>query len=286
MHVKSIDYTSPSVAQDFCNSLRKTGFVVVTNHPIPQDLIETVYQDWEKFFQADTKFDYLFDSSATRQGGYFPFASETAKDYTKGDLKEFYHYRDEKDFPQGMGKSIHYLLEKMKIFGEEVLKWIEDDLPLEVKKELSMPLHQMIYKSEDTLIRILHYPPLKGNEEHSAVRAAPHEDIDLLTILPAATSPGLQVLDSQGIWHDISCDYGALVFNAGDMLQMITKGYYKSTTHRVVNPVGKDAKHSRYSLPLFLHPRSEVRLSDTHTAGSYLAERLRELGLKPKPQAA
>jgi len=113
-----------------------------------------------------------------------------------------------------------------------------------------------------------------------AVRAAAHEDINLLTVLPTANERGLQLLTRTGAWIDVPADPGALVVNVGDMLQECSHGYYRSTTHRVVNPTGDSARHSRLSLPLFLQPRPEVILSERHTAASYMDERLRELGVK------
>lgn len=279
MYVKTIDYNSSQAAQDFSISLRETGFVVLKNHPISQKLIETVYHDWKEFFNNDSKFEYLFNPNISRQAGYFPFKSENAKGNSTKDLKEFYHYRDEQDLPKGMGESTQRLLQAMSALGEDVLQWLEADLPKEISDGLSMPLSQMVQNSNMSLIRILHYPPIDSQEEEGAVRAAAHEDIDLLTILPAAIGSGLQVLDKIGNWHNVPCDYGTLVFNGGDMLQTATKEYYKSTTHRVVNPMGELAGKSRYSLPLFLHAGSEVKLSETHTAESYLEERLREIGL-------
>jgi isopenicillin N synthase-like dioxygenase len=137
-----------------------------------------------------------------------------------------------------------------------------------------------------TLLRILHYPSLKGNEEVDAHRAAAHEDINMISILPAATAPSLQVMDNAGNWHEVSCDYGTLIFNAADSLQLTTKGFYKSTTHRVTNPVGEEALKSRYSLPLFLHARKEVQLSETLTTEQYLDQRLHEIGLKSTTKVA
>ena len=282
MYVKIVNYQSPNCAQEFAESLRETGFAVLTNHPIAQKRVEAVYKDWTAFFKSEEKSNYLFDPASVRQAGYFPFKSENAKGYPAKDLKEFYHYRDELDLPKGMGENTQILLNDLTTLAQEVLSWLEQDLPEKIAKGLSLPLHQMIQNSDMTLLRILHYPPLQKEEEEGAVRSAAHEDIDLLTILPAATTPGLQVQDKRGNWHDVSCEYGSLAFNAGDMLQMATEEYYKSTTHRVINPVGKEALISRYSLPLFFHPRGEVRLSKTHTADSYLKERLRELGLTPK----
>ena len=127
------------------------------------------------------------------------------------------------------------------------------------------------------LLRILHYPPLTGDEEPAAIRAAAHEDINLITILPAANEPGLQVLATDGSWLEVPCDFGNLIVNIGDMLQEVSGGYFPSTTHRVVNPEGSDKTVGRISLPLFCHPRPEVVLSERYTADGYLQERLREL---------
>ena len=138
----------------------------------------------------------------------------------------------------------------------------------------------MIKDTPNTLLRVLHYPPLTGDEEPGAIRAAAHEDINLLTILPAANEPGLQVKGKDGEWMDVPADFGNLIINIGDMLQEASNGYFPSTSHRVINPTGKGSDKSRISLPLFLHPRSEVKLSERHTQESYLLERLRELGVK------
>ncbi|CAK9253093.1 unnamed protein product [Sphagnum jensenii] len=122
-----------------------------------------------------------------------------------------------------------------------------------------MALPKMVVKSPETLLRSIHYPPLTGAEEEGAVRAAAHEDINLITLLPAASAPGLQVRDLKGNWHDVSCDLGAIAINSGDMLKEASGGYFPSTTHRVMNPRGAEAKLPRYSMPLFLHACPEVR---------------------------
>ena len=119
--------------------------------------------------------------------------------------------------------------------------------------------------------------PLRGDEEPGAVRAAAHGDINLLTILPAATEPGLQVLGKDHLWYDVPCDFGLLIVNIGDMLAEASGNYYPSTVHRVLNPTGEGRFKSRISMPLFLHPRREVVLSERYTVGSYFEERMREL---------
>jgi isopenicillin N synthase-like dioxygenase len=136
--------------------------------------------------------------------------------------------------------------------------------------------------SQENLLRIIHYPPLQGTEEQGAIRAAAHEDINLITLLCSATAAGLEVKDTNGKWHQVPCDPGSIAINAGDMLQLASKGFYKSTTHRVMNPMGPQAKLPRYSMPLFLHPRPDVVLSEGVTAGEYLKQRLRDIGLLKK----
>lgn len=127
------------------------------------------------------------------------------------------------------------------------------------------------------LLRILRYPPLTGAEAAGSERAAAHGDINLLTVLPAATRPGLQVCDSSGAWHDVSCDPGSVVVNGGDMLDLATGGWFPSTTHRVVLPDGDEGRRSRMSTPLFLHPAEHVVLAEGVTAFGYLRERLLDI---------
>jgi len=164
-------------------------------------------------------------------------------------------------------------------FATTLLSWIEDSAPKSISSLFSIPLNDMIVNSQFNLFRIIHYPPMTGHEDASSIRAAAHEDINLLTVLVAGSEPGLQVLDENGEWLDVTTDKNTIIINSGDMLKMASENYYPSTTHRVVNP-DPSINVSRYSMPLFLHPRDEVTLNKEHTAGSYLNERLREIGLK------
>lgn len=283
MNVLKVRYNDPNAPAEFARSLRETGFAVVVDHPIPAELVNDAYAEWERFFASEEKFLYKFDPE--KQAGYFPFRTEKAKNYNVTDLKEFFHYYPTRtELPKGTTTATPELYERMSTLGAELLGWIEDNTPAEIKSQFSMPLRRMIEGSQETLLRPIHYPPLQGDEEADAIRAAAHEDINLITLLPAATAPGLQVKDVKGNWYDVDCDPGALVINAGDMLQMASRGYFISTTHRVVNPRGPEARKARYSMPLFLHPAAAVRLSDTHTARSYLMERLAEIGLINKGQ--
>lgn len=279
MIITPVDFTSPTAAKDFAESLHNTGFGVLTNHPLSQQLLNTVYEEWYGFFQSEAKHAYAYDPQ--KYDGYFsPAVSETAKGNTKRDLKEFYHIYPWGRYPSEVSGAARQYYEEGAALAATLLQWVEQYTPAEVQEKYSMPLSQMIQGSEQTLLRVLHYPPLRGDEEPGAVRAAAHGDINLLTILPAATTAGLQVVGKDGGWHDVPCDFGMLIVNIGDMLQEASAGYYPSTIHRVLNPTGEEAKKSRVSLPLFLHPRPDVVLSERHTAGSYLTERLQELHSK------
>lgn len=278
MDVLRVSYGSPDAGERLTSSLKHSGFAVLADHPIPPELVREAYEEWDRFFRDPAKHDYTFDPKA--QDGYFPYLSENAKGRKQKDLKEFFHVYPGTRLPKGLSDRTRALYGSLSALAGELLALIEDHMPEEARAGLSMPLKEMVDGSPRILLRILNYPSLTGDEEEGAIRAAAHEDINLITLLVAATAPGLQVQDTRGVWHDVPSDPGNVVINAGDMLQMATGGFFRSTSHRVVNPSGESAGGSRLSMPLFLHPWPEVRLSSSHTAGSYLEERLREIGLK------
>jgi isopenicillin N synthase-like dioxygenase len=280
MEVLKINYGAPGAAERFCQSLKDTGFAVVTDHPISPELVNRVYGQWAEFFSMNLKHDYTFKPES--QAGYFPFRSENAKDSPIKDLKEFFHVYPRSQLPEFLMRDTWELYNQLVRLGGEMLNWVQTASPQDVKKKFSMPLSSMITDSEENLLRVIHYPPLKGNEEQGAIRAAAHEDINLITLLCSATAAGLEVQDTSGKWHSVPCDSGSIAINAGDMLQLASGGYYKSTTHRVMNPMGPEAKLPRYSMPLFLHPRSDILLDQSTTAGQYLKQRLLEIGLLKK----
>ncbi|UDF34942.1 UNVERIFIED_ORG: hypothetical protein LHJ69_20640 [Shinella sp. XGS7] len=279
MQVKVVDYRAADAAEQFTRSLHETGFGVLVNHPLQQALVEKIYADWLGFFNGTDKQDYAF--SAETQDGYFSTEiSETAKGHTQKDIKEYFHvYPWGRIPPQLKADALDYYAQANRL-AQQLLSWVQQHTPAEIAAGYSEPLSQMIEGSRLTLLRVLRYPPLTGQEPAGSLRAAPHGDINLLTILPAANEPGLQVLSKDGQWLDVPSDFGMLIINIGDMLQEASQGYYPSTQHRVVNPTGEGARKSRVSLPLFLHPREDVVLSQRYTAHSYLDERLRELGVK------
>ncbi|MDO6692955.1 2OG-Fe(II) oxygenase family protein [Aliiglaciecola sp. 3_MG-2023] len=278
MKLEAVDYTKPGADKLFVESLHKTGFGVLKNHPISQSSVSSIYQNWQAWFDSEDKQNFLFDKET--QDGFFPISvSETAKGFKKKDIKEYFHYYPWGKCPAHLKQEAAAYYQGAMDLAAELLTWVEKYSPADVAERYSQPLSNMIKDSEQTLLRILHYPPLTGNEEADAIRAAAHEDINLLTILPAANEPGLQVKGTGDEWIDVPSNFGNLIINIGDMLQEASGGYFPSTTHRVVNPAGADMTKSRISLPLFLHPRPDVVLSERHTADSYLKERLRELGV-------
>ena len=276
MHLPVVDFQSPTAAADFCQSLHETGFGVLRNHPLDRLLVERVYTEWLDFFKSEAKHAYAQDP--VKLDGYFsPAVSETAKNHTQRDLKEFFHIYPWGRYPAEVSDAARRYYQAGSALAATLLGWVEAHSPAEVKARYAMPLPDMLNGSDHTLLRVLHYPPLTGAEPPGAMRAAAHGDINLLTLLPAATEPGLQVLGKDQAWHDVPCDFGLLIVSIGDMLQEASGHYYPSTVHRVLNPVGAAAHKSRISLPLFLHPRREVVLSERYTVGSYFEERMREL---------
>ncbi|MBV29762.1 MAG: 2OG-Fe(II) oxygenase [Actinobacteria bacterium] len=272
----AVDYTTPNAKQDFVRSLRETGFGVLKNHPLNQSQVQAIYEQWRIFFSEERKNDFKVPDNGS--GGFYPQSmSETAKGNTIKDLKEFFHFYSGDVCPDDLRPAVQAYYESAMTLAAELLQWIEDESPPEISFLYSQRLSDMIEGSRKHVLRILHYPPLSGDEEPAAIRAAGHEDINLITILPASNEPGLQVLAKDGSWLEVPCDFGNLIVNTGDMLQEASGGYFPSTTHRVVNPEGADKAIGRISLPLFCHPNPEVILSDRYTADSYLQERLREL---------
>ena len=278
MQVAKISYNDENAPVAFTKSLKKTGFGVIIDHPIKPELVDNVYKEWEQFFNSDSKHDYLFDP--LKQDGYFPLGTENAKGYNAKDHKEFFHFYPWGKTPSTISDSTKELYDNLVNMTSLLLEWIELNTPSNIQSKFSEPLKNMIKGSKTNLLRVIHYPPFSGKEDSKSLRAAAHEDINLITLLVAGTKPGLEAKDKYGNWHQISTDPGTIIVNIGDMLKEVSGGYYPSTTHRVVNPSSDINNNSRYSMPLFLHPRDEVKLSDKYTANSYLKERLLEIGLK------
>jgi isopenicillin N synthase-like dioxygenase len=258
----------------FAKSFRETGFAIIKDHNISSDEIDRMYGVWTDFFASDEGPNFAVKPGES--AGYFGYKSENAKGSVNKDLKEFFHAYQNKTLPNITEKETREFQEKLIKMGSTLLGWLDQESEGHVS--FSEPLENMINGSDMNLLRIIHYPPLPDNVEPGEVRAAAHEDINLITLLVTGTEPGLQAKDVNGNWHDVPCKPGYITVNSGDMLSMASKGYYPSTPHRVVNPP-KQENRSRYSMPLFVHPRPDVLL-DKLTAGEFLDERLKEIGLK------
>ena len=258
----------------FAKSFRETGFAIIKDHNISSDEIDRMYGVWTDFFASDEGPNFAVKPGES--AGYFGYKSENAKGSANKDLKEFFHAYQNKTLPNITEKETRDFQEKLIKMGSTLLGWLDQESEGHVS--FSEPLENMINGSDMNLLRIIHYPPLPDNVEPGEVRAAAHEDINLITLLVTGTEPGLQAKDVNGNWHDVPCKPGYITVNSGDMLSMASKGHYPSTPHRVVNPP-KQENRSRYSMPLFVHPRPDVLL-DKLTAGEFLDERLKEIGLK------
>ena len=304
---KFIEGTEEERSQ-FVNKLAKAfneiGFVGIKNHGISQQLIDEFYEASNKFFALPTvvKKKYEIEGMAG-QRGYTSFGTEIAKGARSADLKEFYQFGQEVD-QQSKGEDLspsNVPVEESPEFTKLGLKLYKafEKTGAHLLRAIAIHLHleedyfDKRIKDGLSVLRAIHYPPITS-EPDSAVRAGEHEDINLITLLVGASAGGLQLLNKQGEWKDIEPEEDEIVINVGDMLQRLTNNYLKSTTHRVVNPPREEWHKPRLSIPFFLHPTSDMDLScldncvneenplqyEPITAGGYLDERLREIGLK------
>jgi isopenicillin N synthase-like dioxygenase len=275
-NVAVVDFAAADAPERFTQSLRETGFAVLVNHPLPWTLVEQIYDEWAALFDSPAVQQYLVDPGG-HEGWFPPDRSETAKGNTVRDLKEFFHVYAHATYPGEVSDAaLRYRAIAIDI-AVTLLGWVEANTPPDIAAGFSQPLSTMLDGSTRNLLRVLRYPALTGDEPAGALRSAPHEDIDLLTVLPASDEPGLQLLRSDGEWFDVPCDPGSVAVNAGEMLQLASGGYYPATTHRVTNPIGEAATRRRMALPLFLQPADDVVLADGRTARSFHAERIAEL---------
>ena len=183
MHIQNVDYQADNAPQDLAQSLRETGFAVLCNHPITPARIQAIYASWGNFFASEGKQDYLRDP--IRQDGYFPFKSEHAKDADEKDLKEFFHIYPWGRVPENLAAETKAFYADLVGLGVELLGWLDGQLPADISGKLSAPLREMMTGSEQSLLRSLHYPPVAEHERSAAIRAAAHEDINLITLLVA-----------------------------------------------------------------------------------------------------
>ncbi len=290
--------------QELGRAYEEIGFVAVKGHLLTDDTSSTLYQQVQNFFNLPLEKKVTFeDPEIAGQRGYVGFGKEHAKGRSEGDLKEFWHFGQtvEGDDPIRSEYPENIFVPELPAFNEygiKAYKQLEETGKHMLRAiALYLGLDEFYFdakiKNGNSILRPIHYPPIT-NEPKSAVRAAEHEDINLITLLMGASAEGLEVLNKQGEWVAITALPEQLVVNVGDMLQRLTNNKLKSTTHRVVNPPKEKWGTSRFSIPFFLHPRSEMRLDclescvtssyqlhyEPISAGEYLNERLREIGLK------
>ncbi len=314
-HIPTLDihrFTHPASARDreaFVDELgvayRTWGFAGIRHHGIPQALIDDSYEVFQRFFALPdgTKRCYHVPGSGGARG-YTPFGVETAKGATHFDLKEFWHIGreipDDSPYREAMPANVwpvevdgfrekgYALYQALDALGAQVLAALA--------LHIGLPEDWFADKTDsgNSILRPIHYPPIVDGDVPNE-RAGAHEDINLITLLVGASAAGLEVRSQQGGWVPFTSDADTIVVNIGDMLQRLTNHVYPSTTHRVVNPPGSDARKPRYSTPFFLHPNPDFlidvlpstvtddnpsRYPQPITAQGYLEERLREIKLK------
>ena len=271
-----IDYNAADAPEAFFESLKQYGFATLISHPLDMTRVDRIYRAWRAHFAEGVATEFVMDP--IRQDGYFALdQAESAKGQEIRDYKEYFQFYQWGRCPSHLKPDLEVHFEDCLKFSTTLLRWVAQQLPSDIVCRLSMPLESMIENSAQTMLRVLHYPPVDSGIE--LPRAAAHEDINLLTILPASDGPGLELQLSDGEWIEVVNRPSQVVVNIGDMLQEATESFLRSTTHRVTTPDKVQAASGRMSLPLFLHPRPEVTLSSRYTADSYLGERLQELGV-------
>ena len=276
MDVKLVDFTLPEAPRFFTESMLESGFAVITNHNIARDEISNFYQAWEHFFVHEKPEEFL--AKGEDQAGYFSEEkAETAKGNTAQDLKEYFQYWPGTKVPPHLTEITLSFFKKMIDMGLIAMLWLQENTDSSIWHRIDRPFPEYL-SQEHTLLRVLRYPPMKGPIKPGATRAAAHEDINLITMLPAADEPGLELKSkSTGEWFPLEAPAGSIVVNIGDMLQELTDGLLPSTSHRVVNPKPEHILNSRMTAPVFCHPHPELVLSERYSAKDYLNERLKEI---------
>lgn len=291
-------------SQTLGQAFEEVGFVSVKNHGIPDELINSLYATVKEFFSLPEAEKRAYEiPGLAGQRGYTSFGKEHAKGSEAPDLKEFFQYGQiiedgvvspeaypdnvKVSLPEDFNALFNQSYRAFEVSGSALLSAIAMHLQLD-----DTYFDEHIYLG-NSILRAIHYPPIL-QEPKSAIRAEQHEDINLITLLVGASADGLEILSKNGEWLPVKAGPGEIVVNVGDMLQRLTNDRLKSTTHRVVNPPRENWHNSRFSIPFFLHPRSNMSLAclsscvsidnpklyDDYTAGYYLDERLREIGLK------
>jgi isopenicillin N synthase-like dioxygenase len=310
--VNLLDFLSndPKIKQKFVDEIGQAyetiGFVALKGHFLEDPLVDKLYSEIKKFFDLSTAQKQRYEvPEIGGQRGYVSFGKESAKGRKEGDLKEFWHFGQyvqdnpelEAEYPKNLVVSE---LDEFNTVGKEAYKMLEKTATYVLRAlSLHLGLDEFYFDkyvhNGNSILRPIHYPPIK-EEPKNAERAAAHGDINLITLLMGAQGKGLQVQNLEGEWIDAIANPDELMINVGDMLSRHTNNKLKSTIHRVVNPPRELWGSSRYSIPFFLHPISAMKLNvlencidaenpkqfEDITAGEYLDQRIKELGLAKK----
>ncbi len=303
LSLRAFTHGSPRERRDFVDALMEGfqyfGFIILKDHAVSRDLLKRAYEMSRSFFALPVEEKRRFITGADGQRGYTPFGKEHAKTSKVGDLKEFWHVG--REFPPGSPLGEIY---PPNVWPERPAEFRATFLALydalenagfamleALAPSLGVPddYFRKMATNGNSILRLLHYPPVPPDADPNAVRAAAHEDINLITILVAAEGGGLELLDRDGKWLAVDTDPDNLIVDAGDMLARAANDVIPATTHRVVNPKGPNV--SRYSMPFFMHPHSEAVLEcipscrgagakyPPITADAFLKQRLKEIGL-------
>jgi isopenicillin N synthase-like dioxygenase len=307
LSLKSYTQGSENDQLRFINELfrgiKDFGFIILKDHDVEPSLLTEAYQILEELYQLPVETKMKYAQVTGGQRGYVPYGTEHAKNSPVMDLKEFWHVGrevgNEHRFAKYYSKNFWPTeIPEFKSVFEQIYSSLEE-AGKAMLQALTFPLDMDIQyfdsmvEEGDSILRLLHYPPIPDGVDSRCLRAAPHEDINLITILPAATASGLQLKDRDGKWLDVISEPGTLIVDAGDMLSRISNDVIPSTTHQVVNPQDGTNGH-RYSMPFFMHPNPEAILScipsckgrgskyPDISARDFLTQRLIEIGLLKK----
>ena len=304
LSLKAFTHGGPSDRRDFIDALMEGfqyfGFIILKDHAVSRELLAEAYRASAAFFALPEAEKLKFRAGRDGQRGYTPFGTEHAKDSKVADLKEFWHVG--REFAPGSALERIY---PPNVWPSEPVEFRDVFLRLYSALEeagfamlealapsLGVPddYFRKMATDGNSILRLLHYPPVPMGAHPAAIRAAAHEDINLITILVAANGGGLELLDRDGAWLPVETDPDNLIVDAGDMLARATNDVIPATTHRVVNPPG-GANVSRYSMPFFMHPHSDAVIEcipscrgagakyPPITADQFLKQRLKEIGL-------
>lgn len=296
------DAKKQSFIQTLGEGLCHYGFLVVENHGVDQDLTARAYAAYKAFFKLGETEKKAYATVAGGQRGYTPFGVEQAKDAKVPDLKEFWHVGQEladdhpykNDYPNNVWPDEVPELREISLSLYKAYERCAGVILRALAEFFKLPINTFadMMVDGDSIYRVIHYPPLDEGMPAQAVRAAAHEDINLITLLTQSEGSGLELLTREGDWLAVNALDGDIVVDSGDMISRVTNGVVPATTHRVVNPDPNDNRE-RYSMPFFVHPYAKCDLSvmDTFvtdeqgpkwppiTAREFLLQRLREIGL-------